>query len=441
MTSNLARPYDPAQIPLTFAMPTFSRHRPELLFAEGEELEVCAFPPQRPLRCTWELARNLVNRPLRRGEGEVCLDQSVRLTVPTAGLAPGFYDLRFTVWATATHQHLGSTTVGYRVDELHATATRPADFDAFWDRAMAEVVPCRATETFVRELAGGEIDAYNVQHASLPEAYDPAGHRHDRVRLAKVSFDAPGGRRLYGWLAVPVGPGPFPGMLVLPGAGCAQVPAPVEHARHGYVALMLQIHGQDVDQAAYEQPPDYLRVKGGEPADEYYYGVYRGCAQALRYLAGRPEVDPTRLVTVGGSQGGQLALVTAALCPEVRAVVSALCYYGNWPLRDQAAALNAAQADGTDAGPPPFRRDDPRQHALSYFDTMNFAARVRARVLMAACLADTPSLPGSVLAVSRNLPAGQGELHWSPGTNHDLMFAFERLAWRWLERQGMTTRT
>ena len=66
---------------------------------------------------------------------------------------------------------------------------------------------------------------------------------------------------------------------------------------------------------------------------------------------------------------------------------------------------------------------------------MNFAPGIGAAALMAACLCDTPSPPGTVYPIYRKLPGKRKELHWSPCTNHDLMFAFERMAWRWLDRQ------
>jgi cephalosporin-C deacetylase len=222
---------------------------------------------------------------------------------------------------------------------------------------------------------------------------------------------------------------------VLPGAGCAALPAPVEHARHGYIALMLQIHGMDVDQEKYESPKDYMSVKGGPPENEYFYGVCLACAQAINYLATRPDVDPGRLAVCGGSQGGFLAIATAALCPRIRAVVSDLCYYGYWPYRDHALALNTAKSNGMDVLCPPFRRTDPRQNAMSYYDAASFAPSVKAATLMCGNLCDTPSPPTTVHAVYQRLGCKRREMAWSPGTNHELIFAFVRRAWDWLDEQ------
>ena len=77
----------------------------------------------------------------------------------------------------------------------------------------------------------------------------------------------------------------------------------------------------------------------------------------------------------------------------------------------------------------------PRQAYMRYYDVMNFAPMVKGATLMCACLCDTPAPVTTVYAVYRNLGRNPKEMLWSPGTNHDLMFAFERHAWHWLDAQ------
>lgn len=437
MTSILARPYLKET---TLTIPTFSRERPKLLFQHGDRILIHAFPRFRPLRCSWQVSRNMVERSFLAGEGEPDFDQSVTMHIPSDSLRPGFYDLAFSCYSSTTEHEDGRCTFGYCVDEIPLPATRPADFDAFWNTAAATVsqTPLNATATPVAEMDDAQIAQYNLEHAALPANYDPDGVRCHRVKVYKVQFDAPNKRRMYAWLATPDGPGPYPGLLLLPGAGCGRLPMPVEHARHGYVTLLLQIHGQDVDQPEYSSPPGYLQYLSagyGERLEEdYYYTVFQSCVQAVRYLEQRPEVDPHRLAVVGASQGGMLSMVTAALCPQVKAVVSSLCFYADFPDRDYTALLNKKRKDGVADTMPPA---DARQRYLAYFDVMNFAPRVKGATLMCACLCDTPSPVTGPYAVYRRLGKIRKELVWSPGTNHDLMFAFERRAWRWLDDFGV----
>ncbi|MCM8768193.1 MAG: hypothetical protein NC911_00685, partial [Candidatus Omnitrophica bacterium] len=243
MTGNIARPYDPNN--LTRSIPIFSRVRPDLLFENGDLIEIFAFPKSRPVRCSWSLSHNMVEQPLASQSGEICLDQSVRFLIPEEILRPGFYDLRFTIWSTAKDKEEGRTTFGYEIDKITLVDSRPSDFAFFWAKGREEVAsgPLEAEEKFIQEMEDEEISRYNRQEASLPEIPDPEGRRYKKIKVYKVSFQSPGERRLYAWLTVPVGEGPFPAMLVLPGAGNNRLPIPAEQARHGFVSLMLQIHG------------------------------------------------------------------------------------------------------------------------------------------------------------------------------------------------------
>jgi cephalosporin-C deacetylase-like acetyl esterase len=432
MTCNISRPYSGENV--TNTMPSFSRIRKDMIFRKGDRIEIFAFPAGRPVFCAWSLCLNMVGTPFLKGDGEVCMDQSIRIQVPPEKLVPGFYTLNLRVSLSDTRALNGTAGFGYRIDEIKFTESRPADFEAFWSKAKGSLsrIPLNRKETFIREMNDMEISEYNVREASIPEKYDPQGVRAESVKLYKVQFDSAGGMRMHGWLAVPTGKGPFPGILVLPGVGCGKVPAPVEHARHGYVALMLQIHGLDVDLEKYETPKSYMKCLGGKPEDEYYYNVVLGCVQAVNYLSSRTDVDAGRLAVAGGSQGGFLSIATAALCPEIKAAASSLCYYGYWPYRDQPGTVNK---DGLAAGLPSFNRSDARQNSLSYYDTMNFAPMVKSPAVMCACLCDTPSPPITVYAVFKSLSSRQKEIFWSPGTNHDLMFSFERAAWRFLDEE------
>jgi len=438
MTCNIARAYNRES---TLTMPIISRQQADLIFNREKTVELFAFPRYRPATCQWSLSRNGLYTPLRRGTGEVQSDQSVKISIPTAKLEPGFYDLDVHIGDTLTESEDGRATFGWRIADMPIAKTRPADFDDFWRKAVqrADATPLNADETFVCSMTDAEISKYNETKASIPADMYPEGKRADKVSVYKIRFDAPGGRRMTAWLAVPAGAGPFPGLAVFPGAGNAPLPMPVEHARHGYVSLMLQIHGLDVDGTpdTYKAPtPGYLRYISsgyGEQLDQdYYYGVILACVQAIRYLESRPEVDGKRLAVAGASQGGMLSLVTAALCPEVKAAVSYLCYHSDFPYRDFIGKLNAAKSAG-DTFLPPVDMTDPRTRYQSYFDVMNFAPRVKGAVLMNACLCDTPSPVTTVYAVYRNLGAGAHRMLWSPGLNHDLMVADERQGWQWLD--------
>ncbi len=293
-----------------------------------------------------------------------------------------------------------------------------------------------------------EIDAYTVASACLPPDYDPAGHRSETVESCKVDIAGPDGGRVYGWLAKPQEKGPFPAMLVLPGAGNNARPRPLEHARHGYVALDIQVHGLDVDLASY--PPLAAAPPADDPRMGSYRAIHQRCLLALRYLASRPDVDPNRVIVVGGSQGGRLSIVTAALDPRVKAVVAGIAHNGNQPYLNWAWRCNARKpgdgiddpalaADGMGISAAPPVANDPASLREAYYDPANFAQDVRCPVLMSAGLTDPTSPPTSVFGIFNRLGTTGKEMVPLDGLGHDWSAEFDRRAWRWIDSAALGT--
>ncbi|HNS32783.1 MAG TPA: hypothetical protein PKN36_07405, partial [bacterium] len=299
LTWNVARPYskDSREVNL----PSFSRVRHDLIFRKGDIIEIFFYPRKRPFKVEWQLSYNMVKKSFKEGTGETCLDRSVRIVVPSEGLSPGFFDLHVRVYITDAEWEEGFSTFGYRIDEMSLTQTTPPDFQEFWKDAVSELEkePLNPEIEFICEMNDSEISSYNVNKASRPEDYDPEGKKFDRISVYKINFNA-AGQRFYGWLTVPVGKGPFPALLIVPGAGIGRQPIPAEQARHGFVTLMLQVYpGLDVDLEKYPRIPEYMKYnKQGFPekiTDEYYLRMFQGCVQAVNYLKTRTDVNSSRI--------------------------------------------------------------------------------------------------------------------------------------------------
>lgn len=458
MNLNLAMPWgdgcSPPQTPyLSFRSPQSDN----LLFANGDSLEILCQAGLRSVGLKWTLHRNMIAKPFRGGTAEALVANRFRVRVDTAGLHPGFYDLRVELDTGVTNKARdpltrrpvrGVCTFGWRADQMAVRDTRPADFRQFWDAAKAKLaaIALDAHQGESKTFGPAEINEYNVTSACLPPDYDPTGHRCEQVESAKVDFAGPDGGRVYGWLAKPLGAGRFPAMLVLPGAGFAARPRPLEHARHGYVALDIQVHGQDVDLEKYPALPGYYSDWQYEPVSAYYYyNIHLRCLQALRYLAARPDVDPERIVVVGGSQGGRLALVLAGLDSRVRAAVPCIANSPNdahlrWVARCNGYNLPSdprpdpryTPSDGMDvAGAPPLL-DDPGSRCFAYYDPINFAPDVHCPVYFNAGLVDPVSPPYSTFAVFARLASRDKTMVAIDGHGHDWSAEFDRAAWRWL---------
>jgi len=437
LTWNVSRPYSDDKREIL--LPSFSRVRQDLIFKKGDEIEIFFFPQKRPMKVEWELTYNMVNKSFLKGTGETCLDRSVRVVVPSEKLLPGFFDLKVKVYVTEQEHVEGLSTFGYRVEDMEFTENMPKDFESFWEEAKDKVKneSLNIIEEFECEMDDAQISKYNLEEASRPEDYDPEGKKYNKIRAYKISFTA-GGQRFYGRLSVPIGEGPFPGLLVVPGAGIGKVPIPAEQARHGFVTLMLQIHPNlELNHKSGIKIPEYLkyivRDYPNEIKDEYLYNVFLGCIGAVNYLKQRKDVDPKKIAVAGQSQGGMLSLITAALSKDVTAVVSTLTAFGYWPFREYVKRVNRTETSGwPKIVKPPFSVYDKRIKYLSYYDTMNFAKYVKCPVMILACLCDRVTPVTTAYCVHKNI-AGSSKIYFSPNTNHDFIISFEKLAWRWLQ--------
>ncbi len=420
MTVNVASPYNttpsrPRSPDVLFTAPAHE----DFLFTKAGDTRLICHTYLRAFDLKWTLSHERVKKPLLQGAAEVRRDNSFALDLPLADLAPGFYSVSVTINIGDTRSLRASTTIGWRVDELAVHAACPEDFDAYWATQLAtldSIAPAPELK-LARTFHDEEINAYNLAAAALPANYDPAGARTNKVDLYRVHFASVNGATIEGWFAKPAGPGPFPALLILPGAGNGPRPAPLEHARHGYAALDIQVHGSPVDTGKNKRYADTL-------------SIYLNALQAARALKQLPDVDPERMAVLGGSQGGRLTLVVAALDPSFKAAVPALAHSIYQPWRRWTQRLNDNKDTGTAAG---FTEDATSSGSSrgDYFDALNFAPRITCPVLMNVGLIDPLSPPTSVYAAYLTL-GGPKQIIVLANTGHDWAPAFDRFAWRWL---------
>ena len=143
---NLACPWDDvASGPQT---PYLSFHSPgsrDLLFASGDEIEILCQAGLRSVALAWSLHRNLIETPFRTGAAEALPAHRFRIAIPTAGLHPGFYDLRVVLDTGMSRENReplarrpvrGVCTFGWKASGMAVAATRPADFAGFWAQGL-----------------------------------------------------------------------------------------------------------------------------------------------------------------------------------------------------------------------------------------------------------------------------------------------------------------
>ncbi len=146
-----------------------------------------------------------------------------------------------------------------------------------------------------------------------PETSAIALRETEFARLYGVRLTGVGPYRLFGYLSVPKGEGPFPAIYWTPPYGSVQEIIPqgtANEVRSRFVTFSLAHRGQRTADRPFAAMYPGLLTCGIESPDRYLFReIVADAARGLQFLAVRPEVEPDRLAVVGND----LALQSVAL--------------------------------------------------------------------------------------------------------------------------------
>lgn len=378
------------------------------LYQSGEEarVEVQLYRYGVPQDCTvtYEIADDMMPAD-RRGEAVLRAGRAVISmgTRPT----PGFRDLRLraVIDGKTTEHHV---KVGFSVEDIRPSVKEPAGFMDFWSKNIDEMraFPLTYTKERADEYCTDKLDCY----------------------LLKVTLNKQR-QAVYAYLFYPKGarPGSHPVVLCPPGAGIKTIKEPLRHkyyAENGCIRMEMEIHGldprlpketfDDISRAFNGKDNGYL-TNGLDDPDRYYMKrVYLSLVRCLDLLTALPEWDGRNVIVQGGSQGGALAIVAAALDSRVTQ-----CIVNHPALSDM-----AAYAHGRTGGYPHLNRidgllTDQTMNTLAYYDVVNFARHVKADTYMTWGYNDNTCPPTTSYAVWNTLTCPKEALitpineHWT----------------------------
>jgi cephalosporin-C deacetylase-like acetyl esterase len=282
---------------------------------------------------------------------------------------PGFLRCIVTT-EVAGHTYRGAATAAFAPEKIVPTQVEPSDFDAFWKAGKDELatIPVEAHLTLLPEAC---TDTVNVYHVSF--------------RTVGPNWTAVPAR-IYGILCEPKTPGRYPAVLKVPGAGVRPYFGDKGLAARGVITLEIGVHGIPVNlpQETYDVLAagalnGYWFYNLDDRETFYYHRIYLSCVRANDFLTSREMWDGKNLLVMGGSQGGQLSIVTAALDPRVTGLAvthPAFCDVsaelhgraGGWP--------HPFQPDPT-SGKPSAQTTPAKVSTATYYDTVNFARRLK----------------------------------------------------------------
>ncbi len=275
----------------------------------------------------------------------------------------------------------------------------PPDFDAFWERTLAE-----------------------ARSHPIAAGFAPVDFGLRTVETYDVTFAGYGGQPIKGWLLLPrQRQEPLPCLVEFIGYGGGRG-FPTDWllwSSVGFAHLVMDTRGQGSawrpgdtpdpqPEGASPHVPGFMTLGILDPETYYYRRVFTDGVRAVEAARSHPAVDAMRIAVTGGSQGGGISLAVAALEPAVSVVmpdVPFLCHYR------RAVELIDTNPYAEIAAFCRVHRDkvDRVFHTLSYFDGVNFAARCRARALFSVGLMDDICPPSTVFAAYNHF-AGPKEI-------------------------------
>jgi cephalosporin-C deacetylase-like acetyl esterase len=332
---------------------------------------------------------------------------------------PGFLRCIATVERNG-RTYRGLATAAFHPEAIKPTQQEPADFDEFWAAGKAALakLPVDAKVTPLPGYGNASADCYQVNLQNVGMGAAPS--------------------RFYGVLCEPKAAGKYPALLAVPGAGVRPYRGLADMAARGVITLQVGIHGIPVtmEQSAYESLAAGALANyntfGLDSRERYYYRrVYLGCVRAIDFLTSHPKWAGFNLAVTGGSQGGALAIVTAALDHRVRGLAA---YYpalsdvtgylhnraGGWPHMFRAA-------DG-----PLSHRSADKIATSRYYDVVNFARRVKVPGLYTWGFNDETCPPTSMYSAYNVIP-GRKKLLLALETGHNTVPEQVAEVERWLQ--------
>lgn len=175
----------------------------------------------------------------------------------------------------------------------------------------------------------------------------------------------------------------------------------------GYPSLIMDTRGQgsgyrrcDTPDGPYSrasQASGFMTMGVLDPATYYYRRVFTDAVAFVRAAHALPNVDPERVVTVGGSQGGGISIAATALSGAVFATmpdVPFLCHYSRavemvdtYPYQE---IVNYCKVNRT--------KVNEVMKTLSYFDGMNLATLAKVPAHFSVGLHDPICPPDTIYA-------------------------------------------
>jgi cephalosporin-C deacetylase len=292
---------------------------------------------------------------------------------------------------------------------------KPADFDAFWDRAVAE-------------LEATPPDTELIPHPN-PAAF---------AQCFDLWFTGVRGARVHAQYMRPRVEGRFPAILKFHGYSmhAGDWFDKLTWVAQGFVVAALDVRGQggaseDVGGVTGTTLRGHIiRGLNDSPDQLLYRQIFLDTVRLARIVMELPEVDQRYVAATGASQGGGLALACAALEPRIWRVAPVYPFLSDyrrvWEM-DLAREAYEELVYYFTRFDPTHEREDETFRRLGYIDVQHLAPRIRARVQMTTALMDMICPPSTQFAIYNKIESEKQMVLYPDFGHEDLPGEHDRL--------------
>lgn len=286
--------------------------------------------------------------------------------------------------------------------------TKKADFKEFWLNAVEKMreVPL--------EITRKKLD---LPYEKSFVTYEIIYNTHDDTKI-------------HAYFSCPVGAKNLPCVVYYHG-GHQQKEIQYDIVATGVCCFAMDVRGQggdSIDQAVYTSGG----VNGGlmtcgilEKENFYMLNIYLDAVRAMDVVASLSEVNPQKIVTFGGSQGGALSIVASALSGRSQKCYTAVTSYCCLKERTLFGSMIFGSVHNYLHKHP--EETDHVFDVLSYFDIINMVSLLKVPTSFALGLTDDVCLPHFVYSAYAHTQC-EKQLNIYPFVPHEIPHLFKQMA-------------
>lgn len=273
---------------------------------------------------------------------------------------------------------------------------RPDDFDSFWEMGLAQV----------------------KEHNPEPQ-FIPANVKFHSADCYDLFFSSVDNARIYAKFLKPRGvSGKIPVLFLFHGytGDSGDWWDKLAWVQQGFAVVAMDCRGQsglseDTGQVkGITYTGQFIKGLLDEPEKLLFRQIYLDTAVLVKVIDSLPEIDEGRMAVHGGSQGGALALVCAALNPKIKKAAVLYPFLCDFQRVYELGCRGSAYEELI----PFFRACDPLHerkneffNKLGYIDVQNFADKIQADVLWATGLQDESCPPSAQFSAYNKIKANK----------------------------------